>query len=94
MMGRLKRGQVVNKRRRMTPPLPSGSTGSCRSTSGPRANYTRQFLAEAIFLSVSGGIVGVIIGAAFSLAIAALTGVASTHSAYCDRGWLPVFGRG
>jgi macrolide transport system ATP-binding/permease protein len=39
-----------------------------------RLHVLLQFLAEAVFLSVSGGIVGIIIGAAFSLAISALTG--------------------
>ena len=39
-----------------------------------RLHVLLQFLAEAIFISVSGGIVGIIIGAVFSLAISALTG--------------------
>ncbi len=39
-----------------------------------RLHVLLQFLAEAVFLSVSGGIVGIIIGAAFSIAISALTG--------------------
>ena len=39
-----------------------------------RLHVLLQFLAEAIFISVSGGIVGIIVGAAFSLAISALTG--------------------
>jgi macrolide transport system ATP-binding/permease protein len=39
-----------------------------------RLHVLLQFLAEAVFLSVSGGIVGIIIGAAFSLAISSLTG--------------------
>jgi macrolide transport system ATP-binding/permease protein len=39
-----------------------------------RAHVLFQFLAEAIFLSVSGGIAGIVIGAAFSMAISILTG--------------------
>ena len=39
-----------------------------------RLHVLLQFLAEAVFISVSGGIVGIIIGAAFSIAISALTG--------------------
>ena len=39
-----------------------------------RLHVLLQFLAEAVFLSVSGGIVGIVIGAAFSLAISVLTG--------------------
>lgn len=39
-----------------------------------RLHVLLQFLAEAIFISVSGGIAGIIIGAAFSVAISALTG--------------------
>jgi macrolide transport system ATP-binding/permease protein len=39
-----------------------------------RLHVLLQFLAEAIFISVSGGIVGIIIGAGFSVAISALTG--------------------
>ena len=39
-----------------------------------RLHVLLQFLAEAIFISVTGGIVGIIIGAALSLAISALTG--------------------
>ena len=33
-----------------------------------------QFLAEAIFISVSGGVVGIVIGAALSVAVSAITG--------------------
>jgi len=39
-----------------------------------RLHVLLQFLAEAVFISVSGGIVGIAIGAAFSMAIAAVTG--------------------
>ena len=39
-----------------------------------RLHVLLQFLAEAVFLSVSGGIVGIVIGAAFSIAISAVTG--------------------
>ncbi len=39
-----------------------------------RLHVLLQFLAEAIFISVSGGIVGIIIGAALSVAISAATG--------------------
>ena len=39
-----------------------------------RLHVLLQFLAEAIFISVSGGIVGIVIGAALSLAISAVTG--------------------
>ncbi len=39
-----------------------------------RLHVLLQFLAEAIFISVSGGIVGIIIGATLSIAISALTG--------------------
>ena len=39
-----------------------------------RLHVLLQFLAEAIFISVSGGVVGIVIGAAFSVAIAAVTG--------------------
>jgi macrolide transport system ATP-binding/permease protein len=39
-----------------------------------RLHVLLQFLAEAIFISVTGGIVGIVIGAALSLAISALTG--------------------
>jgi macrolide transport system ATP-binding/permease protein len=39
-----------------------------------RLHVLLQFLAEAIFISVSGGIAGIIIGAVLSLAISALTG--------------------
>jgi macrolide transport system ATP-binding/permease protein len=39
-----------------------------------RLHVLLQFLFEAVFLSVSGGIVGIIMGAAFSMAIAAVTG--------------------
>jgi macrolide transport system ATP-binding/permease protein len=39
-----------------------------------RLHVLLQFLAEAVFLSVSGGIVGIIIGTVFSIAISTLTG--------------------
>ena len=39
-----------------------------------RLHVLLQFLSEAVFLSVSGGIVGIIMGTAFSMAIAAATG--------------------
>ena len=39
-----------------------------------RLHVLLQFLAEAVFLSVSGGVVGIVIGAAFSIAISAFTG--------------------
>jgi ABC-type antimicrobial peptide transport system permease subunit len=39
-----------------------------------RLHVLLQFLAEAVFLSVSGGILGIVMGAAFSVAIAAFTG--------------------
>ena len=39
-----------------------------------RLHVLLQFLAEAVFLSVSGGVVGILMGAAFSMAIAAFTG--------------------
>ena len=39
-----------------------------------RLHVLLQFLAEAVFLSVSGGIVGIIIGTVFSIAISSLTG--------------------
>jgi macrolide transport system ATP-binding/permease protein len=39
-----------------------------------RLHVLLQFLCEAVFLSVSGGIVGILIGTAFSMAIAAFTG--------------------
>jgi macrolide transport system ATP-binding/permease protein len=39
-----------------------------------RLHVLLQFLAEAVFISVSGGIVGIIIGTVFSMAISALTG--------------------
>ncbi|WP_264653591.1 MULTISPECIES: ABC transporter permease [Bradyrhizobium] len=39
-----------------------------------RLHVLLQFLAEAIFISVSGGIVGIVIGAALSVGISALTG--------------------
>jgi macrolide transport system ATP-binding/permease protein len=39
-----------------------------------RLHVLLQFLAEAVFLSVSGGIVGILMGAVLSMAIAALTG--------------------
>ncbi len=39
-----------------------------------RLHVLLQFLAEAIFISVSGGIIGIAIGAAFSVAISAITG--------------------
>jgi macrolide transport system ATP-binding/permease protein len=39
-----------------------------------RLHVLLQFLSEAMFLSVSGGIVGIIMGTAFSMAIAAVTG--------------------
>jgi macrolide transport system ATP-binding/permease protein len=39
-----------------------------------RLHVLLQFLAEAVFLSVSGGVVGIAVGAAFSMAIAAFTG--------------------
>jgi macrolide transport system ATP-binding/permease protein len=39
-----------------------------------RLHVLLQFLAEAVFLSVSGGVIGIVIGAAFSMAIAAFTG--------------------
>jgi ABC-type antimicrobial peptide transport system permease subunit len=39
-----------------------------------RLHVLLQFLAEAVFLSVSGGVVGIAMGAAFSLSIAAFTG--------------------
>jgi ABC-type antimicrobial peptide transport system permease subunit len=38
-----------------------------------RLHVLLQFLAEAIFISVSGGIVGIVIGAALSLAVSAIT---------------------
>jgi macrolide transport system ATP-binding/permease protein len=39
-----------------------------------RLHVLLQFLAEAVFLSVSGGIAGILIGAAFSISISAFTG--------------------
>ena len=39
-----------------------------------RLHVLLQFLAEAVFLSVSGGVIGIVIGAAFSIAISAVTG--------------------
>jgi ABC-type antimicrobial peptide transport system permease subunit len=39
-----------------------------------RTHVLFQFLAEAVFLSVSGGVAGIIIGAAFSAAISIVTG--------------------
>jgi ABC-type antimicrobial peptide transport system permease subunit len=39
-----------------------------------RLHVLLQFLAEAVFLSVSGGIIGIVAGAAFSMTIAAFTG--------------------
>jgi macrolide transport system ATP-binding/permease protein len=39
-----------------------------------RAHVLFQFLAEAVFLSVSGGIAGIVAGAVFSIAISAVTG--------------------
>jgi macrolide transport system ATP-binding/permease protein len=39
-----------------------------------RLHVLLQFLAEAIFISVSGGIVGIVVGAAFSVAVSAVTG--------------------
>jgi macrolide transport system ATP-binding/permease protein len=39
-----------------------------------RLHVLLQFLAEAVFISVSGGIVGIVIGATLSLAVSALTG--------------------
>ncbi|MDP3074558.1 ABC transporter permease [Bradyrhizobium sp.] len=39
-----------------------------------RLHVLLQFLAEAIFISVSGGIAGIVIGAALSLAVSAITG--------------------
>jgi macrolide transport system ATP-binding/permease protein len=39
-----------------------------------RLHVLLQFLAEAVFISVSGGIVGIIIGATLSIAVSALTG--------------------
>jgi ABC-type antimicrobial peptide transport system permease subunit len=39
-----------------------------------RLHVLLQFLAEAIFISVGGGIIGIAIGAAFSVAISAVTG--------------------
>jgi macrolide transport system ATP-binding/permease protein len=39
-----------------------------------RLHVLLQFLAEAVFLSVSGGVIGIVAGAAFSLAIATFTG--------------------
>jgi macrolide transport system ATP-binding/permease protein len=39
-----------------------------------RLHVLLQFLAEAVFISVSGGIVGIVIGTGFSFAISALTG--------------------
>jgi ABC-type antimicrobial peptide transport system permease subunit len=39
-----------------------------------RLHVLLQFLAEAIFISVSGGIVGIVIGAVCSLAVSAVTG--------------------
>jgi macrolide transport system ATP-binding/permease protein len=39
-----------------------------------RLHVLLQFLAEAVFLSVSGGILGIVMGAAFSVAIATFTG--------------------
>jgi macrolide transport system ATP-binding/permease protein len=39
-----------------------------------RLHVLLQFLAEAVFLSVSGGVIGIVIGAAFSIVISAVTG--------------------
>jgi macrolide transport system ATP-binding/permease protein len=39
-----------------------------------RLHVLLQFLAEAVFISVSGGIVGIVVGATLSIAISALTG--------------------
>jgi macrolide transport system ATP-binding/permease protein len=39
-----------------------------------RLHVLLQFLAEAVFLSVSGGVIGILIGVIFSAAIAAFTG--------------------
>ena len=46
-----------------------------------RLHVLLQFLAEAIFLSVSGGVAGIITGAAFSLAISLIAGWAAPISA-------------
>jgi macrolide transport system ATP-binding/permease protein len=51
-----------------------------------RLHVLLQFLAEAVFLSVSGGVAGIITGAAFSLAISAIFGWAAPISAAAIAG--------
>jgi macrolide transport system ATP-binding/permease protein len=51
-----------------------------------RLHVLLQFLAEAVFLSVSGGIAGIITGAAFSLAISLIAGWAAPISAAAIAG--------
>ena len=51
-----------------------------------RLHVLLQFLAEAVFLSVSGGVAGIITGAAFSLAISILAGWAAPLSAAAIAG--------
>jgi len=51
-----------------------------------RLHVLLQFLAEAVFLSVSGGIAGIITGAAFSLAISVIAGWAAPISAAAIAG--------
>ncbi|HTT46568.1 MAG TPA: ABC transporter permease [Pseudolabrys sp.] len=51
-----------------------------------RLHVLLQFLAEAVFLSVSGGVAGIITGAAFSLAISLIAGWAAPISAAAIAG--------
>ena len=59
-----------------------------------RLHVLLQFLAEAVFLSVTGGIAGIIMGAAFSVAISVICRLGGADLGHGDRRRIPVFGRG
>ena len=58
-----------------------------------RLHVLLQFLAEAVFLSVTGGIAGIVMGVAFSVAIAFFAGWPAPISATAIAGGFPVFRR-
>ena len=59
-----------------------------------RLHVLLQFLAEAVFLSVTGGVAGIIMGAAFSVAISVIAGWSAPISATAIAGGFLFLGGG